>query len=73
MADFFPVKTSLSFRLNAGAHPETGRDILKTVSISRVDPDFGAPKFAELKALIEPMFEYPVADARRHHTDLVEA
>ncbi len=38
MAQFVPLRCRVNFRLLAGSNPETGRDIIRTVSVTRTDP-----------------------------------
>lgn len=73
MAQFVPLRCRVNFRLLAGVNPETGRDIIRTVSVTRIDPSLTPGAFKEVETLLSPMFEHPVAEVQRYRTDLVEA
>jgi hypothetical protein len=72
MAQFVPLRCRVNFRLLAGSHPETGRDIIRTVSVTRTDPSLTPAALKEVETLLSPMFEYPVVEVQRALTDLVE-
>ena len=73
MAQFVPLRCRVNFRLLAGSNPETGRDIIRTVSVTRTDPSLTPAALKEVETLLSPMFEYPVVEVQRALTDLVEA
>lgn len=73
MAQFVPLRCRVNFRLLAGTNPETGRDIIRTVSVTRTDPSLTPAALKEVETLLSPMFEYPVVEVQRALTDLVEA
>ncbi|HOO88168.1 MAG TPA: hypothetical protein PK442_10725 [Synergistales bacterium] len=72
MAQFVPLRCRVNFRLLAGSNPETGRDIIRTVSVTRTDPSLTPAALKEVETLLSPMFEYPVVEVQRALTDLVE-
>jgi len=72
MAQFVPLRCRVNFRLLAGTNPETGRDIIRTVSVTRTDPSLTPAALKEVETLLSPMFEYPVVEVQRALTDLVE-
>ncbi len=73
MAEFLPVKASIQARLNTGTNPDTGRPIVRNVSMSRVNPDITAAGFKAVADLLEPVFEVPVAEFRFLMTDMLDA
>ena len=72
MADFIPLRTSASFRLNAGTNPETGKAITKTISISGIDPELTAANFEAAIAKLPDVLDLPVLDSRKSVTSRVE-
>ena len=72
MAQFVPLRCRVNFRLLAGTNPETGRDIIRTVSVTRTDPSLTPAALKEVETLLSPMFEYPVVEVQRALTDLVD-
>lgn len=72
MAQFVPLRCRVNFRLLAGSNPETGRDIIRTVSVTRTDPSLTPAALKEVETLLSPMFEYPVVEVQRALTDLVD-
>ena len=72
MAQFVPLRCRVNFRLLAGTNPETGRAIIRTVSVTRTDPSLTPAALKEVETLLSPMFEYPVVEVQRALTDLVE-
>lgn len=72
MAQFVPLRCRVNFRLLAGTNPETGRNIIRTVSVTRTDPSLTPAALKEVETLLSPMFEYPVVEVQRALTDLVE-
>ena len=73
MAQFVPLKTSVVLRLNTGAHPDTGKPVLKTVSIRGVDPALGAESLKTVGDLLSPLFVHPVTAVEKNGTDLLES
>lgn len=72
MAQFVALRCRVNFRLLAGTNPETGRNIIRTVSVTRIDPSLLPAALKEVETLLSPMFEFPVAEVQRYRTDLVE-
>ena len=73
MASFVPLKRSAVFRLNTGADPNTGKAILKVISIRGLDPDITADKMKLSTDLITPLFVHPAISVEKTGYDLLEA
>ncbi len=73
MAQFVPVKSSVALRLNLGADPESGKAVLRAVSISRVSPDLTAEQLDAVSAKVIPLFVHPVISVEKAGTDLLES
>ncbi len=73
MAQFVPLKSSVVLRLNTGAHPETGKPVLKTVSIRGVDPALAADNLKTVGDLLSPLFVHPVIAVEKSGTHLLES
>ena len=73
MASFVPLKRSAVFRLNTGADPNTGKAILKVVSIRGLDPDITADKMKLSTNLIAPLFVHPVISIEKTGYDQLGA
>lgn len=72
MAEFVPLRTSASFRLNAGTNPETGKTTYKTISISGIDPEITAPDFNAAIEKLPDVLDLPLAESRKNVTSRVE-
>ncbi len=73
MAQYVPLKSSVVLRLNTGADPDTGKPVLKTVSIRGVDPDLLADDLKTVSDLLTPLFTHPVIAVEKSGTDLLES
>ncbi len=73
MAQYVPLKSSVVLRLNTGADPDTGKPVLKTVSIRGVDPDLLADDLKTVGDLLTPLFTHPVIAVEKSGTDLLES
>ena len=73
MASFVPLKCSAVFRLNTGVDPETGKAILKVVSIRGLDPDVTADNMKLSTDLITPLFAHPVISIEKTGYDQLDA
>ena len=73
MASFVHLKCSAVFRLNTGADPDTGKSILKVVSIRGLDPDITAVKMKNSTDLITPLFIHPAISIEKTGYDLLDA
>ena len=73
MASFVPLKCSVTLRLNTGADPETGKAILKTVSMRGIDPAVVADKLNTAMALVKPLFAHPVIIVEKSQVDELDA
>lgn len=73
MASFVPLKRSAVFRLNTGADPQTGKAILKVVSIRGLDPDITADKMKLSTDLISGLFAHPVISVEKTGYDELSA
>ncbi len=73
MASFVPLKCSMVFRLNTGADPNTGKAVLKVVSIRGIDPDNTADKFKTACDLINALFIHPVISTEKTGYDQLTA
>ena len=73
MAQYVPLKSSVVLRLNTGADPNTGKAILKTVSIRGVDPELPADNLKAVGDLVAPLLIHPVIAVEKAGTDLLES
>ena len=73
MASFVPLKCSVTMRLNTGTHPETGKPVLKVISIRGIDPAVAANPLDATLALVKPFFVHPVVASEKNTVHLVEA
>ena len=73
MAQYGPLKSSVVLRLNTGADPNTGKAILKTVSIRGVDPELPADNLKAVGDLVAPLLIHPVIAVEKSGTDLLES
>ena len=73
MAQYVPLKSSVVLRLNTGADPNTGKAILKTVSIRGVDPELPADNLKAVGDLVTPLLIHPVIAVEKAGTDLLES
>lgn len=73
MAQYVPLKSSVVLRLNTGADPNTGKAVLKTVSIRGVDPELPADNLKAVGDLVAPLLIHPVIAVEKSGTDLLES
>ena len=73
MASFVPLKCSCIFRLSTGTDPETGKAILKTVSIRGMDPDIIADDAKACTDLVRALFAHTAISVERSATYSLEA
>jgi len=72
LAQYVPMKSSVTFRLNTGVSPTTGRALMKSVSIGGVDPALTADALEAVGDLVTPLFEHPVTYIQKSQTDQLE-
>lgn len=72
MAQYIPVRSGVTFKLNSGVSPTTGRAVIKSVSIRGADPALTADALDAVATLVNPLFEYPVAFVEKTQTNQLE-
>ena len=72
MAQYIPVRSSVTYKLNAGVSPTTGRAVIRAVSIRGADPDLTADALDAVSLLVNPLFEHPVAFVEKSQTNQLE-
>lgn len=72
LASFVVVKNGLSFVLDYGTGP-TGKQVTKTVSLSRIKSGNTADKLSAVSLALAPLLNFPVLETLHVSTNSVEA